>query len=134
MGGSAENRNYLPKIQSKKNLRKSVYEVRVIRVPILHERSSQEDRNTDDADFVHGFSQIFFGLHFGQIFPVFRAAPKSDYLPDNKIRENPCTKSVSSVFPSSASGPRRRMGTRMTRTLYTDFHGFCYREGAQSVF
>jgi len=35
-----------------------VYEVGVIRVPILHERPSQEDRNTDDADFVHGFSRI----------------------------------------------------------------------------
>ncbi len=59
MGGSAENRKYLPKMQSKKNLRKSVYKVGVIRVPILLRGPLVQDRNTDDADFVHGFSRFF---------------------------------------------------------------------------
>ena len=43
-----------------KNPRKSVYKVGVIRVPILRKRPLQEDRNTDDADFVHGFTRIFY--------------------------------------------------------------------------
>jgi len=39
----------------KSNPLKSVYKVRVIRVPILLRGPLVQDRNTDDADFVHGF-------------------------------------------------------------------------------
>jgi hypothetical protein len=173
-----------------------VYKVGVIRVPILRKLPSQEDRDTDDADFVRGFTRIFFWIAFwaniscfprcppnpitfstkksvkirvqsrrhpcsyparaaprrrigtrmtptlytdfrrffldcilGKYFLFSALPPKSYYLLDKKIRENPCTKSASSVFLSCTSGPRRRIGTRMTPTLYTDFRGFDFGSG-----